>query len=282
VKIGIVTVSYNQARYLQEAIDSVRVSPPHSLDYVIVDPGSKDGSREIIEHNRQRFSKMLLQPDKGPADGLNSGFAACSADVFGYLNSDDRFTPGALDFVADHFEAHPEIDLLLGAIRVIDADGNASWRGRAADPFHVRTFAHHTSFPWQQGTFFRSELFRRTKGFNLENKLGWDGELVLDMALAGARIGYTNTIPGDFRIYAESITGTGRLEDLNAIQYARYQQKIKSAGHEIMTPAEEKLARLIYKYNPLRHLRCAFGIQMPEVKGEPRDYSCFSSIPVKK
>ena len=71
VKIGIVTISYNQAKYLAEAIESVCVADPEWLEYVIVDPGSSDGSRQIIERYRKRFGRIILEPDEGPADGLN-------------------------------------------------------------------------------------------------------------------------------------------------------------------------------------------------------------------
>ena len=73
--LGIVTISYNQARFLTEAIDSVRLRDPDRLRYVIVDPGSTDGSREIIRCRHDRFSAIILEPDSGPADGLNKGFA---------------------------------------------------------------------------------------------------------------------------------------------------------------------------------------------------------------
>jgi glycosyltransferase involved in cell wall biosynthesis len=264
MKIGIVTISLNQAGYLQEAIDSVRIAPPHSLAYVIVDPGSQDGSREIIERNRGRFAATILEPDKGPADGLNKGFKACDADIYGYLNSDDRFVPGALNFVATYFELHPETDLLLGAIRILDSTGKPRFRGRVPDRIDVRKFAHRASFAWQQGTFFRRQLFERTAGFNTANRFCWDGELVLDMALAGARIGYTRTILGDFRIHAESITGSRRLDDLQTSEAVRFQSKIQAAGYIPMSPAGEKLHRLKYKYNPWRHLTCAFGISLPK------------------
>jgi glycosyltransferase involved in cell wall biosynthesis len=263
MKIGIVTISLNQAGYLQEAIDSVRIAPPHSLAYVIVDPGSKDASREIIERNRRRFSATILEPDKGPADGLNKGFKACDADIYGYLNSDDRFVPGALDFVASYFELHRKTDLLLGAIRIIDSTGKPRFRGRVPDRIDVRKFAHRASFAWQQGTFFRRQLFERTAGFNTGNRLRWDGELVLDMVLAGARVAYTRTILGDFRVHAESITGSQRLAALETSEDARFQCKIQAAGYTPMSPAVEKLHRLKYKYNPWRHLACAFGIYLP-------------------
>ena len=265
MKLGIVTISYNQEDYLQQAIDSVTMSDPSSLSYVIVDPGSRDGSRKVIENNRDRFARIVLEPDKGPADGLNKGFAACDADIYGYLNSDDRFTPGALDFVAAYFETNPGIDLLLGAIRIIDGQGKARLRGRAPDRLDLNRFVHGSCFFWQQATFFRRELFERTEGFNTANRVWWDAELVLDMALAGARPGYTNTILGDFRIYGESITGSGRLAELERNETARFRQKAVAAGYPPMSRTREKLEQWKYKYNPARHLNCIFGIYLPEV-----------------
>jgi len=254
MRIGIVTISWNQAKYLQEAIDSVSLSSPGDLEYIIVDPGSTDGSREIIERNRYRFAKTILEPDRGPADGLNKGFAACSADVLGYLNADDCFAPHALDYVAQYFKTHPEFDLLFGAIRIVDEHGSASLRGRAPDRMDARRFAAGACFAWQQGTFFRRELFERAGGFNPETRVIWDAELVVRMLLAGARIGYTNAILGDFRIYAESITGSGRLAEAERAVYREMSR---------LAPMNRTLARferLKYKFNPLRHLRCIFGI----------------------
>src|SRR2546423_8904578 len=112
MNLGIVTISFNQAAYLTEAIESVQLADPERMEYVVVDAGSSDGSRAIINRNRRRFSRIIFAPDDGPADGLNKGFAATTAEILGYLNSDDRFAPGALDFVLAYFEAHPRIDVL--------------------------------------------------------------------------------------------------------------------------------------------------------------------------
>jgi glycosyltransferase involved in cell wall biosynthesis len=268
MRIGIVTVSFNQANFLQEAIDSVCVSAPHELDYVLVDPGSTDGSVAIVERNRARFAKVILEPDRGPGDGLNKGFAACEADVFGYINSDDRFAPGALDFVAGYFARHPDIDLLLGAIRIIDSSGKARMRGRAPDRIDVRRFVCGACFAWQQATFFRRELFERT-GFNTGNRACWDGELVLDMVLAGARIGYTDTVLGDFRIYGESLTGSGRQALLEKAEILRFRVKALTAGYSLMPSLLERVARMTYRFSPLRHWRCLFGIRVPGQTGLP-------------
>jgi len=268
MRVGIVTISFNQADFLQEAIDSVKVEKPHQLDYVLVDPGSSDGSLAIAERNQARLTRIISEPDQGPGDGLNKGFAACDSDVFGYLNSDDRFAPGALDFVAAYFARNQDIDLLLGAIRIIDAAGNVRRRGRAPDKMDVPRYVCGACFAWQQATFFRRELFART-GFNPANRACWDGELVLDMVLAGARIGYTDTILGDFRIYEASLTGSGRQALLEKPEIARFRRKAAAGGYVLLSPLTAALARARYKWSPLRHWRCLFGIRLPKFGPNP-------------
>src|SRR5215212_920496 len=114
MKFSIVTISFNQVRFLEQAIYSVLEQDHPSVEYIVVDPGSTDGSREIIERYRDRIDKVVFEPDKGPADGLNKGFAHASGDVFGFPNSDDILEPGTLSGVARYFETHPEVDLVSG------------------------------------------------------------------------------------------------------------------------------------------------------------------------
>ncbi|HKW99730.1 MAG TPA: glycosyltransferase [Bryobacteraceae bacterium] len=265
MNIGIVTISYNQAKYLAEAIDSVQVADPERLEYVIVDPGSTDGSREIIERHRRRFSQVLLEPDQGPPDGLNKGFRATSAGILGYLNSDDRFSPGSLDYVLDYFERHPSIDVLCGAIRIVDEHGNRSLRGRTPDPVDLRRYAYETCFFWQQATFFRREAFLKTGGFNAESKTAWDGELVVDMALAGCRFGYTNKLLGDFRIYSESITGSGRFSAALRMDREHMREKILRAGVPRASAFEARIMKTLYKFNLRRHWSYLFAPEELEV-----------------
>jgi len=259
MKIGIVTISYNQVRYLARAIESVNLSDPERLEYVIVDPGSTDGSRRVIERYRRRFNRVIFEPDQGPPDGLNKGFAATTADILGYLNSDDCFTPGALDHVLRYFEKHPEADVLCGAIRIIDEQGRPSMRRRTPDRIDLRRYAYESCYFWQQATFFRREAFFRTGGFNLASQTAWDGELVVDMALAGCRFAYTNKLLGDFRIYGDSITGSGRLREALDCDRIHLREKIIAAGVPPASDMEVRVMRTLYKFNLRRHWSYLFA-----------------------
>lgn len=205
VKISLVTISFNQARFLRAAIESVLSQNYSSLEYIVVDPGSTDGSRDIIEQYRDRITHIVLEPDNGPSDGLNKGFARATGDVFGYLNSDDMLLPGALTKVAAAFNANPAADLIYGHGYLIDTTGNVTGRCRS-DRFNLRRSAYGNSIIMQQAAFWHSEAFTAVGGFNPANRLSWDGEFWIDLALAGRRFMRVDEYLACFRTHEASIT----------------------------------------------------------------------------
>ncbi|HSN21662.1 MAG TPA: glycosyltransferase [Usitatibacter sp.] len=82
-RITMVTISFNQARYLEACIGSVLAQGYPDLEYIVVDAGSTDGSRDIVARYAGRLAAAILEPDAGPADGLNKGFARATGEVFG-------------------------------------------------------------------------------------------------------------------------------------------------------------------------------------------------------
>jgi glycosyltransferase involved in cell wall biosynthesis len=205
--ISIVTISFNQARFLKTAIDSVVGQEYHDLEYVIVDPGSSDGSRDVIKQYGGQISKTIFEPDAGPADGLNKGFACTTGEILGFVNADDELLPHSLQFVADYFVQNPEVDVLLGSGWIVDEEG-AMLRHLVPSRFSLLHNAFGRFEFIQQSMFFRRPVFNSIGGFNILNRISWDGELVVDMATAGARFGRSARELGLFRIYPSSISGS--------------------------------------------------------------------------
>lgn len=211
-RISIVTLSFNQGRYLAEAIESIIGQGYPNLDYIVVDPGSKDDSRAIIARYADRIQTVILDPDNGPADGLNKGFAAATGEIFGYINADDLMLPGSLAAIASHFAGAPDLDMILGRGLLLDGEGRVKRRIQSSR-IDLKALAHGAMTFVQQGHYFRRGAFARAGGFNIENRTCWDGELLVDMVLAGAR---SRSVPdrlGAFRLYGESITGSGRFAE---------------------------------------------------------------------
>jgi glycosyltransferase involved in cell wall biosynthesis len=253
--LSIVTISFNQARFLEACIQSVVTQKTDGIEYIVVDPGSTDSSRDILEKSRPEIDNLILEPDAGPADGLNKGFAVATGDIFGYINADDRFVAGTFEFVRRYFVAHPEVDVLCGAIRIIDQNDRISLRARAADQFNVRRYAAGVCIVGQQATFFRRTAFERVGGFNVANRVAWDGELLADFGLAEMNFATVRKILGDFRVYRGTISNSGHsyMEKLYAY-HSNLEYKLRDKGFEPYPPAWLKMVRLAYQMNPLRHL----------------------------
>jgi glycosyltransferase involved in cell wall biosynthesis len=226
MKISIVTVSFNQRKFLKEALDSVLDQRYGDLEYIVVDPGSTDGSRELIESYTDRLSKILMEPDRGAADGLNKGFEFATGEVCGFLNSDDLLMPGSLQMVAEFFERHPECDIAMGNGHKVDGDGNRFANIKARD-FTVQRHLYGGTRWLQQSTFFRREAYLRSPRFNIVNRTCWDGEMFLNMLICGAKVGYINSDLAAFRIHGESISGTGRLNDIYRDDLRRMFRQVK-------------------------------------------------------
>jgi len=225
MKISIVTLSFNQAEFLEQAICSVINQSYQDIEYIVVDPGSTDGSRDIIEHYKSKISHIILEPDNGPADGLNKGFGHAKGNIMGFLNADDVLEGGSLSSVVRYFKTNPCVDVVSGNSWVIDENGNKR-RRFFSDKFSLWFAAYGASFLSQASTFFRSEKFRQIGGFNVENHVSWDGELFLDMALIGARFARVEEIWSRFRVYDMSISGSGKLRSLNETTQARLFTKV--------------------------------------------------------
>ncbi len=209
MKVSIVTLSFNQGKFLRRALRSV-LEQNYPVEYIVVDPGSTDGSREIISAYRNEIAHVVLQPDDGPAHGLNRGCAAASGDVLAYVNADDALLPGAVGEAVEYLAARPELAVVYGDGYLVDADGRVI-RSIESSPFNVRRFGYGHVTVLQQATFIRRRAFDQVGGFNAANPVSWDGEILLDIALRGGRLRHVMRKWGAFTLHAEGITGSKRL-----------------------------------------------------------------------
>jgi glycosyltransferase involved in cell wall biosynthesis len=209
MKISVVTISFNQKKYLTTCIQSILNQADCDLEYIVVDPGSTDGSREVIESYGDRIVRVF-EKDNGPSDGLIRGFERATGDIYGFINSDDYLLPGALSAVTQAFKQGPSDLFLTGGGFAEDAFGTRT-RIRPTQ-LSKQGMLHRSDVMFQQSTFFPSKLYKQAKGFNPSNETCWDYELFLRFLLLGAEHQVLDKDLAVFRLYEESISGSGRLE----------------------------------------------------------------------
>ncbi len=206
-RVSIVTISFNQAEFLERTIVSVLGQNYPDIEYIVVDPGSTDGSREIIEKYQSRISKIILRPDHGAAGGLNNGFREATGDILGFLNSDDLLLSGAVASAVSFLEKHKDIDVVSGHSILIDSR-DRFLRRLYSDRMSVTRCVYEGVILMQPSTFFRKGIFDRAGGFNVQSKTSWDGELFLEMARAGGNFAVAKEFWSAYRVHPQSVTGS--------------------------------------------------------------------------
>src|SRR5688500_12192516 len=113
LRVSIVMPSFNQAHFIEEAINSVLTQSYPLLDLLVMDGGSTDGTVDILKSYGNRIS-FCSQRDKGQSDANNRGLAQIRGDIVCWLNSDDVFMPNTVCAVVQAFEKHSEVDFVYG------------------------------------------------------------------------------------------------------------------------------------------------------------------------
>jgi GT2 family glycosyltransferase len=174
--ISIVMPSFNQARFLEEAIGSVLSQRDRVKEFFVLDAGSTDGSREIIEKHADQIDWWRSKPDGGQSNAIADGFERATGDVLTWLNSDDALLPGAIDALLECFDSDPELGLVEGDTVVVDGDSRVMRCDRRAGPSR-QWMRYGYMRIHQPSTFFRRDVYERVGGVDRSLHCVMDTEL---------------------------------------------------------------------------------------------------------
>ena len=167
LKISIVTPSFNQGRYLEDCLLSIKEQNYSNLEHIVVDGASTDGTVGILKHYSElpgwEHLRWISERDSGQAEAINKGLKLASGDILAFLCTDDAYTPGAFHFVNDFFRQHPEAGLIYGECHFID-QGKVVRRKKPL-PFDQSRLLR-MNFILQPTVFFRAELWHRVGLFS--------------------------------------------------------------------------------------------------------------------
>ncbi|MDB5142369.1 MAG: glycosyltransferase [Mucilaginibacter sp.] len=102
-KITIVTPSFNQGEFIEETIRSVLLQNYPNLEYIIIDGGSTDGTRDILVKYSPWVSHWQSEKDEGQGQAINLGFSLASGDYYAWINSDDYYLKNIFSTVTGQF-----------------------------------------------------------------------------------------------------------------------------------------------------------------------------------
>lgn len=154
MRLSIITINLNNRNGLQKTIDSVITQTFTDYEWIIIDGGSTDGSREIIEQNEEYFSYWVSEPDKGIYNAINKGIAHAEGEYIQILNSGDcLFENNTLEQLFSH---QYDADILYGDAICLYPDGHKLDK-KYPDNISLNYFIHDVIN--HQASFYRRQVF---------------------------------------------------------------------------------------------------------------------------
>lgn len=254
VRFSIATPTRNALDKLRRCVGSVRGQEGVTLEHLVQDACSGDGSPEWLA--AQVDLRARSEADAGMYDAINRAWARSSGEILSWLNADEQYLPGTLAKVATFFDAHPEIEVVFGDYIVADPQGRAVALRREIPfrrPYVVNGFLNTASCT----LFFRRSLFERGL-LQLDSRYRYaaDKALLLQLSAAGVVI---RRIPGYLAIFG--IDGSNLSvhpqmeEEVEAIRQAHGAWRSRILRQLVMVGRRiERLLSGGYRHESIRYL----------------------------
>jgi glycosyltransferase involved in cell wall biosynthesis len=255
-KITIGVVTFNRKQFLQRTLDQIVADPYPNKEVIVIDGGSKDGTRELLESYGDKLTRWVSERDRGEYDAWNKFNALATGDIVKWMADDDSLRHGACQIAADWFTAHPDHDMLWGQ--------TVMWEEREfgkmvrhsetsmTDPARLtkRHFLRQQHGVVSVSVFARRRLVQKIGPFRTDIRMGVVPDIFVDYAITGdnGQIKYAFKISRDLlrinRMY-------GTPED---VLYTIWTRRASVSG---LTTLQHRLGQEAAKRNfhPLRALR---------------------------
>jgi glycosyltransferase involved in cell wall biosynthesis len=182
-QFSIATPTRNALQLLQRCVGSVRGQRGVAYEHLIQDAVSTDGTREWLRE--QTDVQSVSERDDGMYDAINRAWARSRGSILSWLNSDEQYLPGTLDYVARAFEDHPAADVIWGDVIIVDAHGRPIALRREI-PFRSVYVKNNFLYVLSCAAFFRRSLFDQgLLRFDTQYRFSGDMDLTLRLARSG-------------------------------------------------------------------------------------------------
>jgi glycosyltransferase involved in cell wall biosynthesis len=178
MKITVITVCYNSEATIQKAIDSVASQTWPSIEHIVIDGASSDGTLAILERNCSKIACLVSEPDTGVYNAMNKGLKIATGDFIAFLNSDDVYSNAhALETVAITMQEQ-KLDALYGDVEFFHAGApDKVVRTYDSGRFNPSRIAWGW-MPAHPALFVRRDIYERFGHFREDYRIAGDYEFV--------------------------------------------------------------------------------------------------------
>lgn len=209
MKVSVITVCFNSVGTIEDTINSVQSQTYDDIEHIVIDGGSTDGTKELLESKKSCLGVLLSEPDNGLYDAMNKGIALASGEIIGVLNSDDFFeSEDVVASIVESLNRSPECDLIFGDVVFVEPqDLTQVTRYYGASRFRPWKLR----FGWMPphpATFVRKSAYERVGKYRLDMRIAADYDMFVRWLLvAGLKWKYLDKVIVRMRAGGVSTSG---------------------------------------------------------------------------
>lgn len=214
-RVSVLIPLYNRTSYIEETIRSVLDQDYPDIELIVIDDGSTDGGDQIVEQfAAQGVLTLLRHPgrvNKGQAAALNLGLSVVTGEFIAVLDSDDLYATQKITKQVAFFNQHPDIGLVYGNGKGIDAAGNVIYdinydsRIERSDPNDILLDCY---FLLPQNSLVRASIYRQVGGFDETLRSGQDHDMLIRLA-EKTKVAHQSIDSFRYRRHSDSISAKG-------------------------------------------------------------------------
>lgn len=240
--ISVIMPVRNGEEYIADAIGTVFSQPQPVLELLVVDDGSTDRSREIVETLAVRFPaiRILDGPRRGPGPARNVALRIASGEFIGFLDCDDLWPPGKLSLHLERFGRDPRMDVVSGFVSYFNRQMPDAL---APDPAAITDELFHVHLG---ATLYRRSVFERVGIFDENFLYSEDVDLMLRIRETDMPMTILNAVTLCYRRHAGSMTSSYTQEekrDFNRALMLSLMRRRKSGNTAPLPPFKNLMER---------------------------------------
>jgi len=228
--VSVIITSYNQARFLGDAIESVLTQTYSQFEIIVVDDGSTDNALEVVaRYPRPRY---IRQDNQGLSAARNTGLRESNGPYVVFLDADDRLLPIALETGVNCLRAHPKCGFVSGHYSVIESDGSPKplQQIHCVERDHYQALLCRNYIGMHATVMYRREIFESIGEFNTSLRACEDYDLYLRIA-ARVPVYCHDKLIAEYRQHGANMSRNHQLMLESALSVLQSQRKYVK-GHK--------------------------------------------------
>ncbi|MCP6761576.1 MAG: glycosyltransferase [Fischerella sp. CENA71] len=240
--VSVIISNYNYARYLPAAIESVLAQTYKNFEIIVVDDGSQDNSRDVINQYQERSPdrvKGIFQVNQGQGAAFNTGFAAANGDIIAFLDADDVWKPNKLQRIVEVFQDSNTVGV-MHLLESIDAgdkllDKNYT-RGRVPNIELAKLIldtGNSWCYPPTSALAYRRSALTKVMPIDTKTWRLWaDGCLIYCTAFLG-HIEYLKEVLGSYRLHGKNYHASKQTQTFTDKDHASWQAAMETTNQGV-------------------------------------------------